>query len=349
MVKVYEKIRLNIIQFDNNQLLIRYVLAFFVFYSHAFAIYKLNEPSLYPGGHSLGWYSVNGFFFISGILISQSFEKRGVISYVGARILRLFPAYIFSLFLSVIMILLFDIVSIDLQFISTAFNFIFSNFFPLQQIQFGVILGAWSGSGQPGVLNAPMWTIPFEFFCYLFIVPMLLTSKINIVLKVFLFVAALYFLINLGILSENGFRFDFLRVLAYFMMGVAFYQIIFHKQGVKNLFISVFLILIFEGSFSEFFLGILLVLIILFVGFYVKNLFPKFIKYDLSYGFYIYAWPVTQSAQALIDNVYLGICLSFMMLLVVSGLSYFFLELPMLNQKKKIDQFFISIKGNSGV
>ncbi|PLA75549.1 hypothetical protein CYQ88_00865 [Hydrogenovibrio sp. SC-1] len=349
MAKVHEVIHRNIIQFDNNQLLIRYVLAFFVFYSHTFSIYKLNEPSLYPGGHSLGWYSVNGFFFISGILISQSFEKRSFISYIGARVLRLFPAFILSLFLSVLMIVLFDKVDIDLRFMSNAFNFIFTNFFPLQQIQYGGIPGIWLGSGQPGVVNTPIWTIPFEFFCYLFIVPLILTPRISILLKAFLFVAGLYFLTNLGVLSENGFRFDFLRVLAYFLMGVATYQLLFRNQGMKSLLVSVLLIFIFEGSFSEFFLGMLLIILILFVGFYVKNLFPKFSKYDLSYGFYIYAWPVTQTAQALVDNVYFGLCIAFLILLAVSTLSYFFLELPMLKQKRKFDQFFISIKGNSGV
>jgi len=76
-----ERISLNIKSFNNNQLLMRYVLALMVFYSHMLAIYGLKEPSFYNGGHSLGWYAVNGFFIISGVLIAQSYVKRNFVPY----------------------------------------------------------------------------------------------------------------------------------------------------------------------------------------------------------------------------------------------------------------------------
>ena len=97
MSKFLERIQQNTLSFNNNTILIRLLLSLTVFYSHFFAVYGLKEPSIPSGIHSLGWYAVNMFFFISGILVAQSFKNRDVLTYISARILRIMPAYLCSL------------------------------------------------------------------------------------------------------------------------------------------------------------------------------------------------------------------------------------------------------------
>ena len=269
-------IKNNIESFDNNQLLARYILSFTVFISHSLYIYGKVEPSFYEGGHSLGWYAVNGFFFISGVLIAHSFQRRNFIEYISARVLRLFPAFILSLVVSIIAVVIFDKVNINSTFIISAAKFIFGNIVPIQEIKGGGISGIWSNGAAPGVLNTSLWTIPFEFFCYIFIVPLALSGKKYPFSRVLIGIVGIYFLSNLGVISGDGIiRYDFLRVFAYFLLGVGFYKCIFNKDGAIVIVLGLILILFFEGDFLEFGISLSLVLLIAFFGFSKKN----FIKY----------------------------------------------------------------------
>lgn len=79
MQKTLNRILRNIRTHDNNQLLLRYVLAFLVYFSHLHAAYGLPEPTIIF--HSIGWYAVNCFFILSGILVTQSYTRSTVIQY----------------------------------------------------------------------------------------------------------------------------------------------------------------------------------------------------------------------------------------------------------------------------
>ena len=84
----------------------RIILAWFVLYGHSYAIQKtagykdpLNE--IFQGSTWIGALAVNGFFAISGFLVTASFIKRGAIDYTISRALRIFPALIVCILLSV--------------------------------------------------------------------------------------------------------------------------------------------------------------------------------------------------------------------------------------------------------
>jgi peptidoglycan/LPS O-acetylase OafA/YrhL len=82
--------------FDNFTLL-RLVLASAVVVSHAFSVTTgrvADEPLMRLTGFTLGEHAVNGFFAISGFLVAMSFDRRGARDYVLARTLRIFPGLI---------------------------------------------------------------------------------------------------------------------------------------------------------------------------------------------------------------------------------------------------------------
>jgi len=289
---VFNNIYKNILSFDNNQLAIRYLLSFGVFYSHMFAIYGLKEPALLWGVHSLGWYSVNGFFFISGILIAQSYNSKNIITYFLARVFRIMPAYVVSLFVAVFLAIVFSDASISI-YAYDFINYIFSNLIPLNGIN-SAISGIWIATGQPSAMNNSIWTIPFEIFCYIFIVPLIMSS-ISKKYKLLLLFVSIYFLTKLGIFYSIGLKLDLLRVIFYFSLGIATY--ISAKNKTINLyFIGSLLVLIsLDSNFKESILNICFLSCIVLVGFYFKSLIK--LKNDLTYGMYLYAWPISQSVK----------------------------------------------------
>src|SRR3954464_3257538 len=81
----------------NNFDLVRLGLAFAVVVSHAFSIttgVPDHEPLKGSTGFTLGEHAVNGFFAISGFLVTMSFDRRDWRDYVVGRILRIAPALI---------------------------------------------------------------------------------------------------------------------------------------------------------------------------------------------------------------------------------------------------------------
>ena len=92
----------------NNFDFIRFCAALLVIFSHSFT---LSKPSYYKeplsfisqGRMNFGEVSVAIFFIISGLLITQSFDRtKNIISFIEARILRIFPALIVVILLTVL-------------------------------------------------------------------------------------------------------------------------------------------------------------------------------------------------------------------------------------------------------
>ena len=81
----------------NNFAPIRLALALAVVVSHAFSVTTgvvTDEPLTVSTGFTLGEHAVNGFFAISGFLVTMSFDRRGWRDYAIARTLRIAPGLI---------------------------------------------------------------------------------------------------------------------------------------------------------------------------------------------------------------------------------------------------------------
>lgn len=82
---------------DNNFGWLRLALAVAVVVSHAGSVLTgsiADEPGYAATGFTMGEHAVNGFFAISGFLVTMSFERRGWRDYLLARILRIAPGFV---------------------------------------------------------------------------------------------------------------------------------------------------------------------------------------------------------------------------------------------------------------
>lgn len=76
---------------------LRLALAVAVVISHAFSVGSgepLEEPLAGATGFPLGAHAVNGFFAVSGFLVAMSLERRGARDYILARALRILPGVV---------------------------------------------------------------------------------------------------------------------------------------------------------------------------------------------------------------------------------------------------------------
>lgn len=76
---------------------VRLALALAVVVSHAFSVTtgRLEAEPLHAWtGYTLGEHAVNGFFAISGFLVTMSFVRRGARDYAAARVLRIVPGLV---------------------------------------------------------------------------------------------------------------------------------------------------------------------------------------------------------------------------------------------------------------
>lgn len=91
--------------YKNNFDFLRLIFASLVIVTHSYALLGLVENDLFmqiSQVYPFSYIAVRGFFVISGYLIFQSLIRSGsLISYFWNRFLRLFPALIVVLFLTV--------------------------------------------------------------------------------------------------------------------------------------------------------------------------------------------------------------------------------------------------------
>ena len=76
---------------------LRLALALAVVVSHAFSVTSgnaLDEPLARTTGFTLGEHAVNGFFAVSGFLVAMSFDRRGLVDYLISRTLRILPGLV---------------------------------------------------------------------------------------------------------------------------------------------------------------------------------------------------------------------------------------------------------------
>ncbi len=153
--------------YGNNFTGARLVLASAVIWTHSywFATGTLGHDELGSlVGLPFSHLAVNGFFFVSGILICQSmFRQSGVLAYLLMRVARIWPALILS---TVLTLIGFAFLSCDPSAYLTdtqSLRFLMLN---LTMVRAEYALPNPTGLGMWAV-NASLWTIPWELRCYL--------------------------------------------------------------------------------------------------------------------------------------------------------------------------------------
>ncbi|MEI2712491.1 MAG: acyltransferase [Nocardioides sp.] len=155
---------------SNNYDALRLIGAAMVILGHAFHL--VGRPAEVPGflGYAISTFGVVIFFSISGYLITISWvRKRDLFSYFAARLLRIMPALIACVLICVFVIgPLVTSLPVGDYFRSSATwdylnNLVMRARYPLP--------GVWEQLPYPFAVNGSLWTLPAEFFCYL-VVPL---------------------------------------------------------------------------------------------------------------------------------------------------------------------------------
>ncbi|EBE1026339.1 acyltransferase, partial [Salmonella enterica] len=170
----YKKVNLTVSQSlergSNNLDLVRIIAALMVIFGHSFALTltpNMQEPFNYffPFTYS-GSIAVKVFFFISGLLVTNSIIKSKSISeFTIARFFRIYPAFAITIILTGIAIgpLAYNGNYNDYINNPGVFNYIsHSLFFDTQYF----INGVFSGNRDGGSLNGSLWTISIEVSAY---------------------------------------------------------------------------------------------------------------------------------------------------------------------------------------
>ncbi len=304
---------------DNTFGLLRLLFATLVIVSHASTIVDgngLREPLAWIlPARSLGDLAVDGFFLISGYLVTKSFFSSSPCGFLMKRLLRIYPGFCAAWLVCMLVVapysgavvwhlsagqyawLLFSMLSLQAPFYPGAFHALHCPY-----------------------LNVPMWTIGYEFRCYLLVA---LAGMSGILLRPRWFLVLVAALFLGWVLENNGFLHagysnpilksvvstvfivpdPFCRLASVFTIGACFF--LFREQIPFNYRLSavclagaaawLFIPGVAQAYAAEYGLVIFGSYLIFFFAFGVKAPWLRAINSgtDISYGVYLYGWPLS--------------------------------------------------------
>lgn len=330
---------------DNNLNLIRAIAAFFVMVSHSFPITQgagAVEPLEPLIGRSLGWLSVAIFFILSGFLISRSFDRSdSLMRWIIARVLRLFPALVFVLLLTIFIIGPFVTqLSLAEYFSSSNVYSYFVRNMSLLFLQYD-LPGVFISNPYGTAINGSLWTLFYEVSCYagVFFLGIWGLLKKPIVLSgLFVIYIFVYFLIlhsggdaihpRVSAVSKLSLPFilgcmvyvwrEYFPLHFAYVVGLGFLSWLCNDT---IFFTEIFIIWV--GYFTLWF------------GYMPRGKLLRYNKVgDFSYGIYVYAFPMQQLSVFLLgeQNWYLNLATALPATLILAYLSWYIIEKPALGQ-----------------
>jgi peptidoglycan/LPS O-acetylase OafA/YrhL len=330
----------------DNFTIIRLALALAVVVSHSFSVTSgslLDEPLTVSTGFTLGEHAVNGFFAISGFLVTMSFARRGARDYVVARALRIAPGLVAATLVTGL------IIGAVLTRLPLAEYFAHPG---LWRFVVATLTSFKSAIALPGVFAdnpypfsmGTVWTLKYEVICYLGV---LLFGFAGLLIRPWVglaFVTALFLaLIGLDLLAPDASKGmqTTLRLIFLFAAGGALW---IWREHVR---LSVLAVAVLAAAtwlchgtplykallFATEAYGV--VWLALAPGLSHPGLDPKA---DLSYGAYLYGWPIQQALHQLFPSMgpiaLLGPAL--VATLAAAALSWFLVEKPALSLKARV-------------
>ena len=302
----------------NNFDALRLVAAASVVFSHSFLVAEGtqdNEWLIWLTGNQsiLGLVSVFVFFAISGFLVTQSFEETGdAWCFLAKRALRIFPGLFVATVLSAFVLAPVVTTLWPSTFLSRPepYEYVIGNTLLDQTVH--ELPGVMFVNNPVGLeINGSLWTLRLEFTMYLMVLALgmlrLLTVRAALLLLVF-GMACLHFEM-LYPLEKWGWLFQLLSgwgwLVSFFAAGM-----VLHKLRHTRIFDGRIALLAFAGLVLSVPLRQFLVLFPLF-GCYLAlwlaltqrlPVIPAARFGDLSYGIYIYGWPVEQAVVWLLGG-----------------------------------------------
>jgi len=331
-----------ILKKNNNFDFVRVAAAFAVLYSHQFALSGQPEPTLLGG--SWGGWGVLVFFAISGYLVAGSWERDPHLWRFGVRrFLRLWPGLVVSVLL-LVFVLGPMVTALELRaYLSAAPTWKFLQVLTLASFD-SYLPGVFAGNPMPNSANGSLWTIPVEVRCYavLALLGLLRVLRWRWVFSLVFAAFVGWFFFWWGTGYDHPLRMPMQMGVA-FGVGVflsAWRQLWLPRRLWVVPVVGAGFLALWHGGFYELAGTMGLATGAVFVGIGSTPVLRRFGRFgDISYGLYIYAFPVQQTVVWLGDNrlpVLHGLWIATAVTVVLAWLSWHFVEKPALRWKDRL-------------
>lgn len=346
---------------DNNLVALRLLMAMVILGSHCFWIARGNgngDPLFHAtrawwggsAGMTFGFVAVSLFFVLSGFLITHSFVRsRDLASFAAKRVARIYPPFILA---AIVAVLVVGPLAGQMLSLERLPGFVRD----VALLQCYTIAGIFPNNPLPGALNGSLWSIKYEFVCYGLIAGLGLLGLLErrrAILGLLGVVAATYAFQLAGGFDRLGVSLHWSRpmtwafgeldhwprVLTYHLTGMAMYLYRDRLAHSGKLAIAAVVLMIGLGLIGRTPLLVALPLLAGYIGLYAglstisRGFTKRFDKLDLSYGLYLYAFPIqqllTQHVGGVAGNPLLMFALALPITIAVAMLSARFVEGPM--------------------
>lgn len=276
----------------------RLVLAAGVILQHSWPLTGRDLATPFTGLLTQVW--VDGFFVVSGFLITGSWLNNPRLrEYVVARALRIFPGlWVCLLVVAFVLAPIGVALSEGSLRLSSQIAYVLNN--AVLNIYYTGIDGTPKGVPWPGVWDGPLWTLIFELLCYIGVAllgVMGLLRRRWTIPTVFVLAVAASAVAGYPVMAVETIPQMFLRFVVVFSAGALVYQFRDRIPARWWLVAVCAGLVVALGLLPNYrvFAALPLAYAVIVSGALLKR--PR-LRNDLSYGMYIYAWPVQQILAA---------------------------------------------------
>lgn len=319
---------------------VRLVLASLVILGHAWPLTGADGPSL----EILSDVAVNGFFVLSGYLIAESRVRTRLVPYLWRRLLRIYPAFLVSLFVVAVVFAplaaALEGASLDL---GSAAGFVLWNS-DLRISQWGID-GTLTEVPTPDSWNGSLWTLFYEALAYL-MVGLVLSLAVAarharwVLPAMFLVVLVVRPLVEGPLDVTTHLYLNGARLLGYFLAGAAVWAWAGSWRPTRGQIVGAAVVyaVLTDLGWADLYGQLPLAVLLLGLGAAPSRNWTT--RTDLSYGVYIYAYPV-QQLLVLLGTASWGVVLNSLLVvaltLPLALLSWMLVEKPALRAKAWLD------------
>lgn len=293
---------------DNNFDFLRFFFASLVIFSHSFAMLYNGTLNAYDpllrwthGQEAFGGTAVDGFFLISGFLITKSWDRsRSITDFAQKRILRILPALVAVLLVTVFFIGPLATRLPLASYFQSHETYRYFTFMGTRSLHLTDRLpGVFTQNPLQYRVNGSLWTIRCEAICYMLVAVAGLLGCYRLPFLVLLASVGAIVLAALGArhLAVLGEWSDSFRVLVYFLWGMTFY-LYQNRILCSRILLGTCLVgLLISGlvGILPYTMPVLGAYVLFFAAFSPELKLHGFARHgDFSYGLYLYAFPVQQ-------------------------------------------------------
>lgn len=298
------------LNYYNYITLLRHIAAIMVIYAHSFELMSTSSTEYFKSlfGLDLGYLAVNIFFFLSGMLIYNSAKNSvNLKSYFMKRFLRIYPALLICI-----------VFTTFIFWIDSSYSFVeyLSSNITINYILNLLLIGKYTAyeifdsNYYSHVANGSLWTLRYEFIMYV-ISSIFVFSYVNKNKYILYIIFLMFFILYASTINnDKSIITNMARLGSYFFIGALLsnYSLLNIKKYLfaTIILLSIGLILLF--NYKYIFIFIIVSLVFKYSLDYIKSIESnkQKIDFDISYGLYIYAFPIQQFLIKYIEyeNVY---------------------------------------------